>query len=226
MKNIKSKTYIEKMAMPMIYHNLRFVVREMYGTILVAITTNDDDDDTVINAVVRDNGRMSQPYPGCALLDKAEESCDKAVKWYRGELSRLNNYLKNAENNLTYKLWDYYMQRRDEIVDKIANLKKARNKMSKYLFVKLATAENGYGPVLYDKCIEIASNMNRQLINSINYDALLDNVKLDDDSVGRTSAEARSVWQKYKQREDIVKHDLPTGEFSLSKPKGGKFFYE
>lgn len=82
----------------------------------------------------------------------------------------------------------------------------------------------GLGPALYDKCIEIATNEGRKLMNAQNSYALRRGLSLDDPAVLGTSDAAKKVWQRYQTRNDVTKHVLPTGGFALSKPT--KFFYE
>ena len=108
---------------------------------------------------------------------------------------------------------------------KIAN--EDKNLLSEYYVIDEMWAQKGFGPRLYDICIEQATKRSKKLINAQNFAALLLNLLHDHPDVlskRLTLPKAQHVWSKYKDREDVIKHELPTGGYALS--KGKKFFYE
>lgn len=108
---------------------------------------------------------------------------------------------------------------------KIAN--EDKNLLSEYYVIDEMWAQKGFGPKLYDICIEEATKRGKKLINAQNFAAMLLNLSHDHPDVlskRLTLPKAQHVWSRYKHREDVEKHELPTGGYALS--KGKKFFYE
>lgn len=108
---------------------------------------------------------------------------------------------------------------------KIAN--EDKNLLNEYYVIDEMWAHKGFGPRLYDICIEQATNKGKKLINAQNFAALLLNLSHDHPEVlskRLTLPKAQIVWSKYKDREDVIKHELSTGGYALS--KGDKFFYQ
>lgn len=85
-----------------------------------------------------------------------------------------------------------------------------------------SNAEKGYGPLLYDKAIEVASENGSKLINHATAMRMQGYENTDEMS----SQSATNVWNKYKERKDVTKHDLGNDYFALSKDPNQKYFYE
>lgn len=84
-------------------------------------------------------------------------------------------------------------------------------------------AKKGYGPLLYDKVIEIVSRLGCKLVNHAGMAYLETNST---DGKFFTSPQATRVWDKYKERSDVTKHDLGNDYHALSKDPNQKYFYE
>lgn len=91
-----------------------------------------------------------------------------------------------------------------------------------YYYSQATKAKKGYGPLLYDKVIEIVSGLGCKLVNHAGQMRLLHN----DTSGGFSSPSATAVWNKYKDRQDVKKHPIDDKFYALSKDPDQKYFYE
>lgn len=91
-----------------------------------------------------------------------------------------------------------------------------------YYFTFASNAVKGYGPLLYDKAIEVVSRLGCKLVNH----ATKEHIEKANLPGSATSPSATVVWNKYKEREDVQKHDLGGDFHALSKKPNQKYFYE
>jgi hypothetical protein len=116
----------------------------------------------------------------------------------------------------------YYNMTFDYAIVGLIMVSKMEAPYDMYYHSMATVAKNGYGPIMYDKAIEVVSNFGCKLVNHATAYYLREK-----DKTGiMTTPEASQVWNKYKDRKDVNNHDLGDGFFALSKDPNQKYFYE
>lgn len=127
----------------------------------------------------------------------------------------------SIQKSLPKTEWDKDAPDEQNIKEEENYNKSKQEGLDQYYYVSGVSAKNKYGPMLYDKAIEVASKLGCKLINNATDYWIKKKPR-----PGVTLPEAWNVWNKYKERQDVTKHDLGDDFYALSKDPNQKYFYE